>query len=163
MAGEPVLTVVGNLTDNPELRFTQSGRAVCSFTVASTPRRKQGDEWIDGDTLFQRCNLWGPAAENLAGSNEAIQKGTRVIVSGRLRQRNWEDKEGNKRSAFELEVDEMGASIQFATIHNITKVGRGGGGGRRNDPPPIDDDPWAGMSTTASSGGSGGGDDEPPW
>jgi len=160
MAGEPVLTVVGNLTDDPELRFTQSGRAVCSFTVASTPRRRQGDEWVDGDTLFQRCNLWGPAAENLAGS-DAIRRGTRVIVAGRLRQRNWE-KDGQKRSTFELEVDELGASIQFATVMKIEKTGRGGGGGRRDEPPPVSDDPWA--STPSGGGnGSGGGDDEPPW
>jgi len=160
MAGEPVLTVVGNLTDDPELRFTQSGRAVCSFTVASTPRRRQGEEWVDGDTLFQRCNLWGPAAENLAGS-DAIRRGTRVLVSGRLRQRNWE-KDGQKRSTFELEVDELGASIQFAMVMKIEKTGRSGSGGRRDEPPPVSDDPWA--STPSGGGsGSGGGDDEPPW
>ena len=104
MAGETVITVVGNITDDPELRFTPSGAAVANFTVASTPRtlNKQTNEWEDGEAMFLRCSIWRQAAENVA---ESLQKGTRVIVNGRMRARSWEDREGNKRTSFEIDVD----------------------------------------------------------
>ena len=114
MAGETVITVVGNLTDDPDLRFTPSGAAVANFTVASTPRffDKQTNEWKDGDALFLRCSIWRQAAENVA---ESLHRGTRVIVSGRLRQRSYETREGEKRTVFELDVDEIGPSLKYAT------------------------------------------------
>lgn len=159
MANEPTTTIIGNLTDDPELRFTNSSRAVAVFTVASTPRFRRGEQWEDGETLFQRCNLWGPVAENLAGS-EGLKRGARVMVHGRLRQRNWEDKEGNKRVSIELEVDEMGASIQFGTVDSFTKTKRSG---NRPEQPPPPDDPWAGMQTTGPASSPSSLDDEPPW
>src|SRR3954469_16200941 len=109
MAGETTITVVGNLTADPELRFTPSGAAVASFTVAATPRTldRQSGEWKDGDALFMRCNIWRQAAENVA---ESLTRGARVIVTGRLRQRSYETKEGEKRTVVELEVDEVGPS-----------------------------------------------------
>src|SRR3954465_3304909 len=127
MAGETTITVVGNLTDNPELRFTPSGAAVANFTVASTPRflDKQTNEWKDGDALFLRCSIWRQAAENVA---ESLQRGMRVVVQGRLRQRSYETKEGEKRTVIELEVDEIGPSLKYATA-KVTKASRGGGGG----------------------------------
>src|SRR6202012_2263313 len=127
MAGETVITVVGNLTADPELRFTPSGAAVASFTVASTPRTldRTTNEWKDGDALFLRCSVWRQAAENVA---ESLQRGGRVIVTGRLRQRSYETKEGEKRPGVELEVDEIGPSLRFATA-KVTKAARGGGGG----------------------------------
>src|SRR6059058_2017874 len=127
MAGETVITVVGNVTDDPELRFTPAGAAVANFTVASTPRSfdRQSNEWKDGDTLFLRCSVWRQAAENVA---ESLHRGTRVIVSGRLRQRSFETREGEKRTVVELEVDEVGASLRYATA-KVNKVSRGSGGG----------------------------------
>ena len=127
MAGETVITVVGNLTNDPELRFTPSGAAVANFTVASTPRTfdKNSNEWKDGEALFLRCSVWRQAAENVA---ESLQKGTAVIVQGRLKQRSYETKEGEKRTVYELEVDEVGPSLKFATA-KVTKASRGGGGG----------------------------------
>src|ERR1700744_5700301 len=127
MAGETVITVVGNLTANPELRFTPSGAAVASFTVASTPRLldKATNEWKDGDALFLRCSVWRQAAENVA---ESLVRGARVIVTGRLRQRSYETKEGEKRTVVELEVDEVGPSLRWATA-KVTKAARGGAGG----------------------------------
>ena len=127
MAGETVITVVGNVTDDPELRFTPGGAAVANFTVASTPRTfdRQSNEWKDGDTLFLRCSVWRQAAENVA---ESLQRGMRVIVQGRLKQRSYETKEGEKRTVVELEVDEVGPSLRFATA-KVTKTSRGGGGG----------------------------------
>src|SRR5688572_215385 len=121
MAGETTLTVVGNLTADPELRFTQSGAAVASFTVASTPRNfdKNSGEWKDGDALFLRCNVWRQVAENVA---ESLKRGNRVLVSGRLRQRSFETKEGEKRTVVELEVDEIGPSLRYATAK--VKIGR---------------------------------------
>src|SRR5437868_11170189 len=127
MAGETTITLVGNLTADPELRFTPSGAAVANFTVASTPRTfdRQSNEWKDGETLFMRCSVWREAAENVA---ESLQRGTRVIVSGRLRSRTYDTKEGEKRTVIELEVDEIGPSLRYATT-KISKTSRGGGGG----------------------------------
>lgn len=142
MAGEPTTTVVGNLTDEPDLKFTTSQRAVCSFTVASTPRFMKDDKWEDGTTLFQRCNLWGPEAENFVNS---AHKGDRVIVTGRLGAREWTDKQEQKRVSVELTVDEIGLSTKFATV-TATRVKRSGG--RPEQPPTPDDDPWASASKT---------------
>src|SRR3954462_1824370 len=129
MAGDTTLTVVGNLTDDPELRFTPSGAAVANFTVASTPRflDKQTNEWKDGDTLFLRCSIWRQAAENVA---ESLTRGARVILSGRLKQRSYETKEGEKRTVYEVEVDEIGPSLKNATakVNKTTRSGAGGGG-----------------------------------
>src|SRR5436305_2355632 len=127
MAGETVITVVGNVTDDPELRFTPAGAAVANFTVASTPRSfdRQSNEWKDGDTLFLRCSVWRQAAENVA---ESLHRGSRVIVQGRLRQRSFETREGEKRTVVELEVGEVGPSLKFATA-KVSKSTRGGGGG----------------------------------
>ncbi len=128
-AGDTVITVVGNLTDDPELRFTPSGAAVANFTVASTPRflDKQTNEWRDGDALFLRCSVWRQAAENAA---ESLQRGMRVIVQGRLKQRSYETKEGEKRTVVECEVDEVGPSMRYATAKvNKTTRGSGQGGG----------------------------------
>src|SRR3954464_6397150 len=127
MAGETVITIIGNLTNDPELRFTPSGAAVANFTVASTPRTfdRQSNEWKDGETLFMRCSVWREAAENVA---ESLTRGTRVIVSGRLRSRTYDTKEGEKRTVIELEVDEVGPSLRYATT-KVSKTSRGGGGG----------------------------------
>ena len=173
MAGETVITVVGNLTADPELRFTQSGAAVANFTVASTPRTfdRQTNEWKDGDALFLRCSVWRQAAENVA---ESLTRGARVVVTGRLRQRSFETKEGEKRTVVELEVDEIGPSLRYATA-KVNKASRsggggggfgggsgGGGGGSRpaaaSDAPA--DDPWG---SAPASGSFAGGDDEPPF
>jgi single-strand DNA-binding protein len=126
MAGDTVITVVGNLTADPELRFTPSGAAVANFTVASTPRSfdRQSNEWKDGDTLFMRCSVWREAAENVA---ESLTKGTRVIVQGRLVQRSYETREGEKRTVVELQVDEVGPSLRYASA-KLTRTQRGGGG-----------------------------------
>ena len=162
MAGETTITVVGNLTADPELRFTQSGAAVASFTVASTPRTfdRQSGEWKDGEALFLRCNIWRQAAENVA---ETLTRGTRVIVSGRLKQRSFETKEGEKRTVVELEVDEVGPSLRYATA-KVDKVSRGSGGGgfggSANGAPA--DDPW-GSAPPAGASGGGGFSDEPPF
>jgi single-strand DNA-binding protein len=165
MAGETTITVVGNLTADPELRFTQSGAAVASFTVASTPRTfdRQSGEWKDGEALFLRCNVWRQVAENVA---ESLTRGSRVLVSGRLRQRSFETKEGEKRTVVELEVDEIGPSLRYATA-KVNKVSRGDGGGggfggggqqSRGGGAPADD-PWG----SAPPAGSGGFADEPPF
>jgi single-strand DNA-binding protein len=161
-AGDVTVTVVGNLTNDPELRFTPSGAAVASFTVASTPRilDKATNEWKDGDALFLRCSVWRQAAENVA---ESLTRGARVIVTGRLKQRSFETKEGEKRTVVELDVDEVGPSLRYATA-KVTKASRGGGGGGSSygggggGAAPVDDDPWA---TPAPSGG--GMTDEPPF
>lgn len=120
MAGEPVITVVGNLTDDPDLRFTPSGAAVANFTVAQTPRTKQGDEWVDGEALFMRCSAWRTLAENVA---ESLRKGHRVIVQGRLRANSWEDRDGNKRTSYQLEVDAIGPELSWATA-SVTRASR---------------------------------------
>ena len=127
MAGDTIITVVGNLTADPELRFTPSGAAVANFTVASTPRifDRQANEWKDGDALFMRCSIWREAAENVA---ESLTRGSRVIVQGRLKQRSYETREGEKRTVVELEVDEIGPSLRYATA-KVNKASRSGGGG----------------------------------
>jgi single-strand DNA-binding protein len=145
MAGDTIITVVGNLTADPELRFTPSGAAVANFTVASTPRTfdRQTGEWKDGEALFLRCSLWRQPAENVA---ESLTRGARVIVQGRLKQRSFETKEGEKRTVVELEVDEIGPSLRYATAR-VNKVARSDGGGVSVDdrrgaaPSPVDDVP----------------------
>jgi single-strand DNA-binding protein len=168
MAGDTIITVIGNLTADPELRFTQSGAAVANFTVASTPRTldRASGEWKDGEALFLRCNIWRQAAENVA---ESLTRGARVIVSGRLKQRSFETREGEKRTVVELEVDEIGPSLRYATA-KINKVARGNGGGGGNGGgsgggggygggAPADD-PWG---SAPPAGASGGFSDEPPF
>jgi single-strand DNA-binding protein len=172
MAGETTITIIGNLTNDPELRFTPSGAAVANFTVASTPRTfdRQANEWKDGETLFMRCSIWRDAAENVA---ESLQRGMRVVVTGRLKSRSYETKEGERRTVVELDVDEVGPSLRYATA-KVVKTSRGGGGGYNagggfsggggghagaQQTPPADD-PWA---TTPSSGGFGGPQDDPPF
>lgn len=147
MAGETIVTVVGNLTADPELRFTPSGAPVANFTVASTPRTfdKNRNEWVDGDPLFMRCALWREAAENVA---ESLTKGMRVIVQGRLTQRSYETREGEKRTVVELQVDEIGPSLRYATAR-VERTQRGSG----RAPAPATD-PW-----TAGPASS----DEPPF
>jgi single-strand DNA-binding protein len=170
MAGETTITVIGNLTDDPELRFTPSGAAVAKFRIASTPRTldRASGEWKDGEPLFLACSVWRQAAENVA---ESLQRGSRVIVSGRLRQRSYETKEGEKRTVYELEVDEIGPSLRYATakVQKMSRSsgggggfgssggGQGGGGGGH-----ASDDPWA-SATPATSGGGGTFDEEPPF
>ncbi|MFC5996085.1 single-stranded DNA-binding protein [Pseudonocardia hispaniensis] len=162
MAGETVITVVGNLTADPELRFTPSGAAVANFTVASTPRTfdRQTGEWRDGEALFLRCNIWRQAAENVA---ETLTRGMRVLVQGRLRQRSFETREGEKRTVVELEVDEVGPSLRYATA-KVNKVSRGSGsggfGGGGGAAAGGYDDPW-GSAPPAGSGPAA--DDEPPF
>jgi single-strand DNA-binding protein len=130
MAGDTVITIIGNITGDPELRFTPSGAAVANFTVASTPRQfdRTSNEWKDGETLFMRCSVWRDAAENVA---ESLQRGTRVLVSGRLKSRSYETKEGEKRTVIELDVDEVGPSLKYATA-KVNRTQRGGGGGGFN-------------------------------
>jgi single-strand DNA-binding protein len=187
MAGETTITVVGNLTDDPELRFTPSGAAVAKFRIASTPRTldRQSGEWKDGEPLFLACNIWRDAAEHVA---ESLQRGARVIVQGRLRQRSYETREGEKRTVYELEVDEIGPSLRYATakVQRMSRSGGGGGGGfgasgasggggGSNRQPSSGggggnnnfDDPWA-TAAPASGSRSGGGnsssfDEEPPF
>ena len=165
MAGETVITVVGNLTADPELRFTPNGAAVANFTVASTPRTfdRQTNEWKDGEALFLRCSVWREAAENVA---ESLTKGMRVIVQGRLRARSYDDRDGNRRTSWELDVDEVGPALRFATA-KVTRAQRGGGGGgfgggqqgggwggqQQGGGQAAPQDPW--------SGGGGGGWDTP--
>jgi single-strand DNA-binding protein len=144
MAGETIITVVGNLTADPELRYTQSGLAVANFTIASTPRTfdKQTNEWKDDDALFLRASVWRDFAEHVAGS---LTKGARVIVQGRLRQRSYQDREGSQRTSIELEVDEIGPSLRYATAQ-VTRAqgqgGRGGAGSAQAGNQPTDQ-PWS--------------------
>ncbi|GAA4914176.1 single-strand binding protein [Stackebrandtia albiflava] len=162
MAGETVITVIGNLTEDPELRYTSSGAAVAKFRVASTPRTfdKASGEWRDGEALFLSCNAWRQLAENVA---ETLSRGSRVIVQGRLRQRSYETREGEKRTVFEMEVDEVGPSLRYATA-KVQKVSRsGGGGGGRPGGGGMSDDPWATATPAPAGGSSGGFDDEPPF
>ena len=169
MAGETPITLIGNLTADPELRFTPSGAAVANFTVASTPRTfdRQTNEWRDGDAMFLNCAVWRQAAENVA---ESLQKGMRVIVSGRLKSRSYETREGEKRTVFEVDVDEIGPALRYATA-KVTRTsggggqgGGGGGGGRSsgggqggggNGGGSYGGDPWA--TGGSGSGGQGGG------
>ena len=168
MAGETIITVVGNLTSDPELRYTQNGLAVANFTIASTPRNfdRASNEWKDGEALFLRASVWRDFAEHVAGS---LTKGSRVIATGRLKQRSYETKEGEKRTSIELEVDEIGPSLRYATA-KINKVARGNGGGGGNGGgsgggggygggAPADD-PWG---SAPPAGASGGFSDEPPF
>jgi single-strand DNA-binding protein len=169
VAGETTITVVGNLTADPELRFTPAGAAVANFTVASTPRTfdRQSNEWKDGEALFLRCSIWREAAENVA---ESLTRGSRVIISGRLKQRSFETKEGEKRTVMEVEVEEIGPSLRYATA-KVNKAGRGGGGGggfggggggggSRPAAAQGAEDPWGSAPASGSFGGS---DDEPPF
>jgi single-strand DNA-binding protein len=173
-AGDVTITVIGNLTDDPELRFTPSGAAVAKFRVASTPRflDRTTNEWKDGEPLFLTCNVWRQAAENCA---ESLQRGARVIVSGRLRQRSYETREGEKRTVMELEVDEIGPSLKYATA-KVQKMSRssggsgggfGSGGGNNGGGGGNFDDPWSSAVPAGGSaaGGSGGNsyDEEPPF
>jgi single-strand DNA-binding protein len=167
MAGETVITVVGNLTADPELRFTPSGAAVASFTIASTPRTfdRNTSEWKDGEALFLRCSIWRQAAENCA---ESLTRGMRVIASGRLKQRSFETREGEKRTVIELDVDEVGPSLRYASAKvNKTQRGSGGGGfggsgGGGGGSSAGADDPW-GSAPPAGGDGGGGFSDEPPF
>jgi single-strand DNA-binding protein len=154
MAGDTQITVVGNLVDDPELRFTPSGAAVANFRIASTPRTfdKQSNEWKDGDALFLSCSVWRQAAENVA---ESLQKGMRVVVQGNLRSRQYETREGEKRTVFEIQVDEVGPSLKYATA-KVTRTQRSGssygdGGGGQAQSGPSGNDPWA---TPAQGGGA---------
>lgn len=177
MAGDTIITVIGNLTADPELRFTPSGAAVANFTVASTPRifDRQTNEWKDGEALFLRCNIWREAAENVA---ESLTRGSRVIVQGRLKQRSFETREGEKRTVVELEVDEIGPSLKYATakVNKASRSGGGGGGfgsgggggsrsaatggaGGAGGSDGRQDDPWGSAPASGSFSGS---DDEPP-
>ncbi|MEQ4519085.1 single-stranded DNA-binding protein [Pseudarthrobacter sp. B907] len=191
MAGETTITVIGNLTNDPELRFTPSGSAVANFTIASTPRTfdRQSNEWKDGETLFLRASVWREAAENVA---ESLTKGMRVIVSGRLKSRSYETKEGEKRTVIELEVDEIGPSLRYAnakvnrTQRSGGQGGQGGFGGGNSggfggnsggnqgggnsggswggNQPAQQDDPWATPGVSNAGGGWGNGpDSEPPF
>jgi single-strand DNA-binding protein len=141
MSGEPNITVIGNLVEDPELRFTPSGAAVANFRVASTPRTldKQTNEWRDGETLWLSCSVWREQAENVA---ESLQRGTRVIVTGRLKARSYEDRDGNKRTVFEIDVDEVGPSMRYATA-KITKAAARERGTASAPAAPPSDDPWA--------------------
>ncbi|MEU4324030.1 single-stranded DNA-binding protein [Nonomuraea dietziae] len=154
-AGDTVITIVGNLVNDPELRFTPTGQAVAQFRVASTPRfmDRQTNEWKDGESLFLTCNVWRQAAENVA---ESLTRGMRVIVQGRLKQRSYETKEGEKRTVYEVEVDEIGPSLRNATakVNRTTRQGGGGGGGFGGGPA---DDPWASASPAPPQGGGFGG------
>ena len=191
MAGETTITVIGNLTNDPVLRFTPSGSAVANFTIASTPRTfdRQSNEWKDGETLFLRASVWREAAENVA---ESLTKGMRVIVSGRLKSRSYETKEGEKRTVIELEVDEIGPSLRYAnakvnrTQRSGGQGGQGGFGGGNSgggfgggqgasqggntggtwggNQPAAQEDPWATPGVSNAGGGWGNGpDSEPPF
>jgi single-strand DNA-binding protein len=190
MAGETVITVIGNLTNDPELRFTPSGSAVANFTIASTPRTfdRQTNDWKDGETLFLRASVWREAAENVA---ETLTKGTRVVAQGRLKSRSYDTKEGEKRTVMELEVDEIGPSLRYASA-KVTRTQRSGGGnsggfggnsggnqgggfggnsggnqgggfggGQQSNQPA--DDPWGAPSGGGSQGWGNGADSEPPF
>ncbi|MHA7191492.1 single-stranded DNA-binding protein [Arthrobacter sp. MDT2-16] len=192
MAGETVITVIGNLTNDPELRFTPSGSAVANFTIASTPRTfdRQSNDWKDGETLFLRASVWREAAENVA---ETLTKGTRVVAQGRLKSRSYDTKEGEKRTVMELEVDEIGPSLRYASA-KVTRTQRSGGGnggggfggnsggnqgggfggnsggsnsgsgwgGGQQAQQPADD-PWGAPSGGNSQGWGNGADSEPPF
>ncbi|HMS38102.1 MAG TPA: single-stranded DNA-binding protein [Arachnia sp.] len=165
MAGETPITLIGNLTSDPELRFTPNGAAVANFTVASTPRTfdRQTNEWRDGDSMFINCSVWRQYAENVA---ESLSKGTRVIVSGRLKARSYETREGEKRTVFEVDVDEVGPALRYATAKVTRTTGGGGGGGNWQgnqgggapQQSSAGNDPWA---SSGNTGGNRGGND--PW
>ncbi|NMM84298.1 single-stranded DNA-binding protein [Rhodococcus sp. SRB_17] len=154
MSGDTSLTIIGNLTADPELRFTPAGAAVANFTVASTPRTfdKNKNEWVDGDALFMRCNIWREAAENVA---ESLTRGSRVIVTGRLKQRSYETREGEKRTVVELEVDEIGPSLKYATAKPNKADRKGNSGFGTITAKPTQNDPWGATPPTTT--------DEPPF
>ncbi|WP_224277877.1 single-stranded DNA-binding protein [Nocardioides lacusdianchii] len=163
MAGETTITVVGNLVDDPELRFTPSGAPVANFRIASTPRTfdRQTNEWKDGDTLFLACAVWRQAAENVA---ESLTRGMRVIVQGRLKSRQYETREGEKRTVFEIDVEEVGPSLRSASakVTKTTRSGGGGGGysgggGGGGQSAPAGNDPWASPAPSQGGGGNWGG------
>lgn len=160
MAGDTIITVIGNLTGDPELRFTPSGAAVANFTVANTPRTfdRTKNEFVDGDTLFMRCSIWREAAENVA---ESLTKGMRVIAQGRLVQRDFDDREGNKRTVVELQVEEIGPSLKYASA-KVTRAEKSSGSGGRAQSSAKADDPWATAGPAAPAGGSSFAD-EPPF
>jgi single-strand DNA-binding protein len=174
MSGETTITVIGNLTNDPELRFTPSGSAVANFTIASTPRTfdRQSNEWKDGETLFLRASVWREAAENVA---ESLTKGMRVIASGRLKSRSYETKEGEKRAVIELEVDEIGPSLRYANakVNRSQRSNQGGqaaggfggqGNGNQASQAAPQDDPWGIPAASNAGGGWGNGpDSEPPF
>ena len=174
MAGETPITVIGNLTADPELRFTPSGAAVANFTVASTPRTfdKQTNEWKDGEALFLNCSVWRQAAENVT---ESLVRGSRVIVSGRLKARSYETREGEKRTVFEIDVDEIGPALKYATakVSRNSSGGQGGGGNTHSGGRPsggggggnYGDDPWAtgGNNAGASQGAGNRNSGSDPW
>ena len=157
MAGETIITVVGNLTSDPELRYTQNGLAVANFTIASTPRNfdRASNDWKDGEALFLRASVWREFAEHVAGS---LTKGSRVIATGRLKQRSYETKEGEKRTSIELEVDEIGPSLRYATAQ-VTRAASsrdgGGGGGAQGGGgrPQVAEEPWAAAAPAAAADG----------
>ncbi|MGN7968999.1 single-stranded DNA-binding protein [Microbacterium sp. 22296] len=164
MAGETIITVVGNLTADPELRYTQNGLPVANFTIASTPRTfdRQANEWKDGDALFLRASVWREFAEHVAGS---LTKGSRVIATGRLKQQSYQDKEGNNRTSIVLEVDEIGPSLRYATAQ-VTRATGGTGSTGGQSGAPVGDEPWAtpGAAQAGAAdawGGGGHGDDTP--
>src|SRR5436190_9122427 len=158
MAGDTVITVVGNLTADPELRFTPSGAAVASFTIASTPRQfdRNTNEWKDGEALFLRCSIWRQAAENVA---ESLQRGMRVVAQGRLKQRSYETREGEKRTVIELEVEEIGPSLKYANA-KVNRASRGGGGGGGGN---SGGSSGGGASRGGSSGGGAAAQNDDPW
>ncbi|MDT0182516.1 single-stranded DNA-binding protein [Microbacterium sp. ARD31] len=172
MAGETIITVVGNLTADPELRYTQNGLPVANFTIASTPRSfdRQANEWKDGEALFLRASVWREFAEHVAGS---LTKGMRVVATGRLKQRSYQDREGNNRTAIELEIDEIGPSLRYATAQVTRAASNGGGnggggfgGGQQQSRPQVQqDEPWATPGSSApdawSAPGTSYGDDTP--
>ncbi|GAU66756.1 putative single-stranded DNA-binding protein [Streptomyces sp. NBRC 110611] len=162
MAGETVITVVGNLVDDPELRFTPSGAAVAKFRVASTPRTfdRQTNEWKDGESLFLTCSVWRQAAENVA---ESLTRGTRVVVQGRLKQRSYEDREGVKRTVYELDVEEVGASLKNATAKITKTSGRGGQGGGFGGGPQGGGQGGGGWGGGPGGGQQGGAPADDPW
>ncbi|MGH3848574.1 MAG: single-stranded DNA-binding protein [Pseudonocardiaceae bacterium] len=167
-AGDTQITIAGNLVDDPELRFTPSGQPVAKFRVASTPRflDKNTNEWKDGDSLFLTCNVWRQAAENVA---ETLTRGMRVMATGRLKQRSFETREGEKRTVVELEVDEVGPSLKYATakVNKVSRQGGGSTGGGYGASGAPSDDPWSSApqaGVPAGSGGTSAGyDDEPPF
>jgi single-strand DNA-binding protein len=168
-AGDTQITIAGNLVDDPELRFTPAGQPVARFRVASTPRFRDNatGEWKDGDSLFLTCNVWRQAAENVA---ESLQRGMRVIVSGRLRQRSYETKEGEKRTVYEVEVDDVGPSLRNASA-KVNRVARSGGGygqqggSAASRPAPASQGGYGGAEADpwASDSSGGGFSDEPPF
>ncbi|MHB1171282.1 MAG: single-stranded DNA-binding protein [Lacisediminihabitans sp.] len=151
MAGETVITVVGNLTSDPELRYTQNGLAVANFTIASTPRSfdRASNDWKDGEALFLRASVWREFAEHVAGS---LTKGSRVIATGRLKQRSYETKEGEKRTSMELEIDEIGPSLRYATaqVTRTSSSREGGAGGGRGQ---VTEEPWAAAAPSDPAAG----------